>query len=58
MEYIDGSPIARVHSPRKLLDVPVQVADGLAAAHAAASRTALKPDNVLVTGPQTAHPGL
>ena len=35
MEYIDGSPIAAVDSPRKLLDLVVQIADGMAAAHSA-----------------------
>src|SRR5262245_20868905 len=35
MEYVDGAPIAPADSPRKLLDLVVQVADGLAAAHAA-----------------------
>src|SRR5262245_42521602 len=31
MEYVDGAPIASVDSPRRLLDLIVQVADGLAA---------------------------
>ena len=58
MEFVDGSPIAPVDSPRKLLDLAVQFADGLAAAHAAGfMHRDLKPDNVLVTGPQTPHPG-
>src|ERR1700722_14915172 len=35
MEYVEGSPIAPVESTRKLLDLAVQVADGMATAHAA-----------------------
>jgi serine/threonine protein kinase len=35
MEFVDGTPIAPPDSPRKLLDIAVQIADGLAAAHAA-----------------------
>jgi eukaryotic-like serine/threonine-protein kinase len=50
MEYVEGSSIAPVDDPRKLLDLAVQIADGLAAAHAAGIvHRDLKPDNILVT---------
>jgi Tol biopolymer transport system component/predicted Ser/Thr protein kinase len=50
MEYIEGQPAGRVESPRKLLDLAVQMADGMAAAHAAGLvHRDLKPDNILVT---------
>src|SRR6266849_801278 len=35
MEFVDGSPIAPAGSLRKTLDLDLQIADGLAAAHAA-----------------------
>src|SRR5271155_620859 len=35
MEYVEGSPVAPVDTPRKLLDIAVQVSEGVAAAHAA-----------------------
>jgi eukaryotic-like serine/threonine-protein kinase len=35
MEYTEGAPVSRPDTPRKLLDMAVQMSDGLAAAHAA-----------------------
>ena len=50
MEFVEGAPIASVDSTRKLLDIAVQIADGLAAAHAAGIiHRDLKPDNILIT---------
>src|SRR5579863_5928013 len=50
MEYVEGAPVAPVDTPRKLLDIAVQISDGLAAAHAAGIvHRDLKPDNVLIT---------
>jgi Tol biopolymer transport system component/predicted Ser/Thr protein kinase len=50
MELVDGVPLGRVDGARKLLDLAVQIASGLAAAHEARIvHRDLKPDNVLVT---------
>jgi eukaryotic-like serine/threonine-protein kinase len=50
MEFVEGAPIAPVDTTRKLLDIAVQIADGLAAAHAAGIvHRDLKPDNILIT---------
>jgi serine/threonine protein kinase len=50
MEFIEGSALGPVENARKLLDVAVQIADGLAAAHASGIvHRDLKPENILVT---------
>jgi len=50
MEYVDGEPLRAPDNTRKLLDVAVQIADGLAAAHTAGFvHRDLKPDNILLT---------
>jgi serine/threonine protein kinase len=50
MEFIKGSPVAPLDNSRRLLDVTVQIADGLCAAHAAGIvHRDLKPLNILIT---------
>ena len=50
MELIEGSPLGQAENLRKLLDMAVQMADGMAAAHAAGIvHRDLKPGNILVT---------
>jgi len=51
MEYVDGAPIEPTQSVRKLLDLAVQIGDGMAAAHdRGITHRDLKPENILVTG--------
>jgi serine/threonine protein kinase len=59
MEFVDGAAISHTVSdhPRKRLDLAAQIADGMAAAHAARLvHRDLKPDNIMVCGQQTVSP--
>src|SRR5579864_8299346 len=50
MEFVEGAPVSPPDSPRKLLDIAVQMSEGLTAAHAARIvHRDLKPDNILIT---------
>jgi Tol biopolymer transport system component len=50
LEHIAGAPVMPTDNVRKLLDVAVQIADGMAAAHEAGFvHRDLKPSNLLVT---------
>jgi eukaryotic-like serine/threonine-protein kinase len=50
MEFIDGLPLGPVENDRKLLDMAMQVADGMAAAHIRGIvHRDIKPHNILVT---------